>query len=88
MIYEIKFSPRAQEDLLYWAKNDRKKLARIKNLLSAMQKDPFSGIGKPEPLKFSFSGFWSRRITQEHRIIYSVESKEIMIANCRSHYSK
>lgn len=87
MIFKIRWSPRAKKDLLYWAKHDKKKIIRIKILIKDMTNNLFYGIGKPEPLKFSFSGFWSRRITKEDRIIYSVDGNEILIANCRSHYS-
>jgi toxin YoeB len=74
------------EHLQFFAKNDRKVVPKIFELLEAIQKDPFRGIGKPEPLKGDLSGYWSRRITDEHRIVYTVTNEEIIIISCRSHY--
>ncbi len=73
-------------DYLYWQENDKKTLKRINELIKAIKREPFGGIGDPEPLKFNWSGFWSRRITREHRIIYAVEDDSILIAQCRYHY--
>ena len=82
----VKFAPAAWEDYLYWQETDRKRLRRINQLVRAIQRQPFSGIGKPEPLRGSWSGFWSRRIDREHRLVYVVEGDELPIAQCRYHY--
>jgi len=83
---KVCFHRLAWEDYLHWQKTDRKRLARINELLRAIQRDPFRGIGKPEPLRGNWSGFWSRRIDREHRLVYAVEDGVILIAQCRFHY--
>ncbi len=80
------FAANAWEDYLYWQKSDRKILNRINALIQAIQRQPFEGIGKPEPLKHGLSGYWSRRITDEHRMVYKVEGDAILIAQLRYHY--
>jgi toxin YoeB len=80
------FATNAWEDYLYWQKSDRKVLNRINALIQAIQRQPFEGIGKPEPLKHGLSGYWSRRITDEHRMVYKVEGDAILIAQLRYHY--
>ncbi len=80
------FVDESWEDYLYWQKTDKKILARVNELLKDISRNPFSGIGKPEPLKHKYKGFWSRRIDEEHRLIYKVQDKEILIAKCRFHY--
>jgi toxin YoeB len=80
------FVDESWEDYLYWQKTDKKKLKRINELIKDISKQPFEGIGKPEPLKFKYSGFWSRRIDDEHRLIYAVRDEEIIIVKCRFHY--
>ncbi len=80
------FAPQAWEDYLYWQQHDRKKLTRINTLIQAIQRDPFCGPGKPEALKHALSGYWSRRIDQEHRLIYGVSDDAIFILQCRYHY--
>ena len=75
-----------REDPLYWQENDPKVLARINTLIKEIQRTPFSGIGKPEPLKHSLKGYWSRRITDEHRIVYSVSGDRLLLAQMRNHY--
>lgn len=80
------FSANAWEDYLYWQKSDRKVLNRINTLIKDIQRQPFEGIGKPEPLKHGLSGYWSRRITDEHRMVYKVEDDSILIAQLRYHY--
>lgn len=80
------FTDESWEDYLYWQKNDKKKLKRINALLKDIKRNPFDGVGKPEPLKYKYSGFWSRRIDGEHRLIYQVKDDEIRIAKCRFHY--
>ncbi len=80
------FSEQAWEDYLYWQKSDRKVLERVNALIHEIQREPFSGIGKPEPLKHAFTGYWSRRITDEHRFIYKVRNDSLLIAQLRYHY--
>ena len=80
------FSERAWEDYLYWQENDRKLVARINQLIREIQREPFSGIGKPEPLKHAFQGYWSRRINEEHRIVCKIQSDSVLIAQLRYHY--
>ena len=80
------FVDESWEDYLYWQKTDKKILSKINNLLKEISRDPFSGAGKPEPLKYKYKGFWSRRIDAEHRLIYKVKDDEILIAKCRFHY--
>ena len=80
------FAERAWEDYLYWQGTDRKVLARINHLIREIQREPFSGIGKPEPLRHALKGYWSRRITEEHRIVYKVEEDSVFLAQLRFHY--
>ena len=80
------FVDESWEDYLYWQQNDKKILARINLLLKDISRNHYSGIGKPEHLKHKYQGFWSRRITEEHRLIYRVVDDEIHIAKCRFHY--
>ncbi|VAX18894.1 YoeB toxin protein [hydrothermal vent metagenome] len=80
------FVDESWEDYLYWQKTNKKNLKRINNLLKSISREPFSEIGKPEPLKHKYKGFWSRRIDGEHRLIYRVKDNEIHIAKCRFHY--
>lgn len=83
---EIQFTDEALNDLNYWKNHDRKKIKRIKQLLLNILKTPYKGIGKPEPLRFDYSGKWSRRIDQENRLIYGVEQDEIIVYEVRYHY--
>jgi len=80
------FSEHAWEDYLYWQRTDRKVFDRINKLIREVQCTPFEGAGKPEPLKHGLSGYWSRRINDEHRIVYKVELDSILIAQLRHHY--
>lgn len=80
------FAEAAWEDYLYWQAQDKRLLKRINELIRATQRDPFSGIGKPEPLKHALAGFWSRRITDEHRMVYKIEEDALLIAQLRYHY--
>jgi toxin YoeB len=82
----IAFRQRAWEDYLHWQQTDRKVLQRINLLIRDIQRDPYSGLGKPEPLKHQFSGFWSRRIDDEHRLVYTFVDAELIIVQCRYHY--
>ncbi len=77
----------AWDSYLYWQVTDKQLLKRINELIKAIQRDPFQGIGKPEPLKFEFVGKWSRRINEEHRLVYEVKhERELIIFQCRYHY--
>lgn len=76
----------AWEDYLYWQSTDKKNLRRINQLLKDICRSPFDGIGKPEALKENLSGFWSRRIDGTHRLVYAVESDNIIVISCRGHY--
>ena len=80
------FVEESWEDYLFWQKTDKKKVKRINKLLKDISRTPFSGIGKSEPLKHKYSGFWSRRIDSEHRLIHKYEEDEILIFKCRFHY--
>ncbi len=82
----IEFDAAAFDDLAWWAEQDRMQAIRIIRLLRDMQRDPFSGIGKPEPLKHELAGCWSRRIDQQHRLVYQVQPDKIRILACRYHY--
>ena len=80
------FSDEAWEDYLYWQEQDRRVVARINRLINETRRNPFKGTGKPEPLKHALAGFWSRRINDEHRMVYKVEEDAILIAQLRYHY--
>ena len=80
------FQPEFREDLRYWVETDRKTALRVLQLIEAVIRDPFQGIGKPEPLKFLGSGVWSRRITQEHRLVYVVGHQRVDFVQARYHY--
>jgi toxin YoeB len=82
------FTPSAWEDYLWFQEHDRQLLKRINLLITGILRDPFEGIGKPEPLKGELSGYWSRRINQEHRVVYTTSSTEVVIIACRYHYGK
>ncbi|MBR0573882.1 MULTISPECIES: Txe/YoeB family addiction module toxin [Pasteurellaceae] len=80
------FTDKGWEDYLYWQETDKKTLKRINSLIKEIKRSPFIGKGKPEPLKHSLSGFWSRRITEEHRLVYRVSEDALSIVACRYHY--
>lgn len=82
----ILFTPEAWEDYTWFLQNDKAILKRINQLIKDIQRHPFEGIGKPEPLKHHLSGFWSRRITDEHRLVYTIENDSIQVVQCRYHY--
>ena len=84
----ICFLPRAFDDFVLWSSENQKIHARIVQLINDIQRNSFSGIGKPEPLKHKFKGLWSRRITDEHRLIYQITDEQIIIVQCRFHYEK
>ena len=81
------WSEKSWEDYLYWQSNDKKILKKINTLIKNIKRTPFEGMGKPEPLKFELSGCWSRRITNEHRLVYEVREDKIYIISCRYHYN-
>lgn len=83
---DICFHKNAFEDYAFFQKNDKKTVERINKLLKDIAREPFSGIGKPEALKHNLSGFWSRRISNEHRLVYAVRNNSIYILQCRYHY--
>ncbi|MBI2718917.1 MAG: Txe/YoeB family addiction module toxin [Rhizobiales bacterium] len=82
----LSFSERAWGDYVQWQTNDAKILARLNALIQEASRTPFTGIGKPEPLRGELSGWWSRRITQEHRLVCRIEGNTLQIAQCRYHY--
>ncbi|MCK5057726.1 MAG: Txe/YoeB family addiction module toxin [Candidatus Aminicenantes bacterium] len=83
---KLVFAEKAWEDYLYWQKTDKKILKKINRLIQDIQRQPFEGTGKPEPLKFNWKGYWSRRIDSEHRLVYKIQGDEINISQCRYHY--
>ncbi|MBY5268301.1 Txe/YoeB family addiction module toxin [Spiribacter salinus] len=83
---KLVFAENAWEDYLHWQRTDQKILRRINKLIKETQRDPFDGIGRPEPLKHSLAGYWSRRINDEHRIVYKVTDTALLIAQLRYHY--
>jgi toxin YoeB len=82
----LEFDPAGFEDLAWWVETDRKKALRVIKLIKEVQRDPFHGTGKPEPLKHEFAGCWSRRIDDVHRLVYEVLADKIRILACRYHY--
>lgn len=82
----VKFTDEAWNDYVYWQTQDRKTLKRINDLIKDSQRDPFAGIGKPEALKHSLSGFWSRRIDDTNRLVYEATDADVVIVSCRYHY--
>ena len=82
----IRFHPQAWEDYLYWQQTDRTTLRKINRLIQDIQRTLFTGLGKPEPLRHQWSGYWSRRITDEHRLVYFVDETTVDILQCRFHY--
>ena len=83
---KLVFAEKAWEDYLYWQKTDKKILKRINALIKDITRDPFEGIGKPEPLKHALSGYWSRRINDVHRVVYKIHDSSLLIAQLRYHY--
>jgi len=82
------FTDEAWKDYIYWFEHDKKQLKRINDLIKEIDRSPFDGIGKPEPLKFNLKGFWSRRIDHEHRIVYKIDNNQICFISFRYHYEK
>lgn len=83
---KISFQDDGWDDYLYWQQQDKKILKRINALLKDIARQPFEGVGKPEPLKYTLNGYWSRRINDEHRLVYTVKNKQIIVIQCRYHY--
>lgn len=83
---KISFQDDGWDDYLYWQQQDKKILKRINALLKDIARQPFEGIGKPEPLKYTLNGYWSRRINDEHRLVYTVKNEQIIVIQCRYHY--
>jgi toxin YoeB len=83
---KIIWAEKAWEDYLYWQENDPKLLKRINRIIMEIKREPFKGIGAPEPLRYHWKGYWSRRIDNEHRLVYKVNEDELSIAQCRYHY--
>ena len=83
---KITFSKNAWDDYISWQNEDKKILKRINNLIKEIQRTPYEGTGRPEPLKYDLSGFWSRRIDHEHRLVYQYMENEVLIYSCRYHY--
>ncbi|HAG8986807.1 Txe/YoeB family addiction module toxin [Pantoea brenneri] len=83
---KLTWSAEAWEDYLYWQETDKRTVKKINELLKDASRTPFEGKGKPEPLKHNLAGFWSRRITSEHRLVYAVSDDALLIASCRYHY--
>jgi toxin YoeB len=83
---KLAWSDNAWEDYLYWQQMDGKTLKRINSLIKDIQRQPFAGLGDPEPLKHNWSGYWSRRIDREHRLVYKVELESVFVVQCRYHY--
>ena len=82
----IRWDLDAWDDYIYWQTQDKKTLKRINQLIKDIGRNPFEGIGKPEPLKGNLTGFWSRRIDEEHRLVYAVEENAVLLISCRGHY--
>jgi toxin YoeB len=82
----VAFTAPGWEDYLYWQTQDKRVLKKVNELIKDCQRSPFEGIGKPEPLRGDLAGAWSRRITDEHRVVYTVSDKEIRVVACRYHY--
>ncbi len=82
----LSWAEKAWEDYLYWQKTDKKTLRRINSLVNDIKRQPFEGLGDPEPLKHGWSGYWSRRINRQHRVVYKVTDEAIIIVQCRYHY--
>lgn len=82
----LSWAAKAWEDYLYWQQTDKKTLKRINTLIKDIRRQPFEGLGSPEPLKHNWSGYWSRRINREHRLVYKMTNEAIIVVQCRYHY--
>ena len=88
MIKQVMFDPRARDEYENWKKEDAKIITRIKELIKDIKKNPFKGLGKPEPLKYGLQGYWSRRIDKVNRLVYQVIDNKIIVLSCKYHYEK
>ena len=86
MKHNLVWHTNAWEEYLYWQQHDKKLVRKINELIKEIDRKPFIGTGKPEPLRHALEGYWSRRITREHRLVYKINDKELHIAQCRYHY--
>ena len=86
MARRLTFTPDGWDDYLYWQTQDKKMLKRINHVLRDILREPFTGIGKPEPLRENLTGYWSRRIDDTHRLVYAIEEQAIIVVACRYHY--
>ena len=86
MTRRLTFTPDGCDDYLYWQTQDKKTLKRINHVLREILREPFTGIGKPEPLRENLTGYWSRRIDDTHRLVYAIEEQAIIVVACRYHY--
>lgn len=86
MKHNILWQKNAWEDYLYWQSNDKRIMKKINGLIKEIDRTPFTGTGKPEPLKYLFEGFWSRRIDRVHQLVYQINNHDLIIAQCRYHY--
>ncbi len=86
MARHLTFTPDGWDDYLYWQTQDKKTLKRINHVLREILREPFTGIGKPEPLRENLTGYWSRRIDDTHRLVYAIEEQAIIVVACRYHY--
>lgn len=86
MPLRLSFEPQAWDDYQYWQQTDKILFKKLNALIADIRRKPLDGIGKPEPLKHQHSGYWSRRINEEHRIIYTIQEETVLIAQCRYHY--
>ena len=82
----IAFDSNGWEDYMYWQKTDKKMLARVNQLIKDITRMPYEGLGKPEPLRHAMTGYWSRRINERHRLVYTVKNSTVIIVQCRYHY--
>jgi len=82
----LSWAEKAWDDYLYWQATDKKRLKRINALIKDIERQPFDGLGNPEPLRHNWTGYWSRRIDREHRLVYNITKKTIVIVQCRYHY--
>jgi toxin YoeB len=82
----IELSDQAKEDITYWNRVDPARTAKVQRLLASVMQTPYGGLGKPEPLQYDLAGYWSRRITHEHRLVYKVEDDTLYVVSCRYHY--
>jgi len=87
-MHKIELYAQARKDCDYWRKHNPKRLEKIEQLLEAIRHNPFEGIGKPEPLQHNLQNYWSRRISDKHRLLYEIEGNIVFVHNCRGHYNK